>query len=39
MQLIALAESIKNLDKITKRSLLKNYPDFEWKKVYPVKYA
>lgn len=32
MQLIALGESIKNLDKITKRSLLKNYPDFEWTK-------
>ena len=32
MQLIALGESIKNLDKITKKSLLKNYPDFEWTK-------
>lgn len=32
MQLIALGESIKNLDKITKKSLLKNYPEFEWTK-------
>jgi uncharacterized protein with HEPN domain len=32
MQLIALGESIKNLDKITKKSLLKYYPDFEWTK-------
>ena len=30
MQLIALGESIKNLDKITKKTLLKNYPEFEW---------
>ena len=37
MQLIAIGESIKNLDKITHRTLLKSYPDFEWKKVYPVK--
>ena len=32
MQLIALGENIKNLDKITKKSLLKNYPEFEWSK-------
>lgn len=32
MQLIALGESIKNLDKITNKSLLKNYPEFEWVK-------
>ena len=31
MQLIALGESIKNLDKITKRLILKKYPEFEWK--------
>jgi uncharacterized protein with HEPN domain len=37
MQLIAVGESIKNLDKITNRTLLKKYPEFEWKKVYPVK--
>jgi len=32
MQLIALGESIKNLDKITHKSLLKNYTEFEWTK-------
>ena len=32
MQLIALGESIKNLDKITNKSLLKNYPEFAWTK-------
>jgi uncharacterized protein with HEPN domain len=32
MQLIAVGESIKNLDKITHRTFLKKYPEFEWKK-------
>jgi len=32
MQLIALGESLKNLDKITDYSLLEQYPQFEWKK-------
>lgn len=32
MQLIAIGESLKNLDKITERHLLKKYPDFEWQK-------
>lgn len=32
MQLIAVGESIKNLDKITHRTMLKKYPQFEWKK-------
>lgn len=32
MQLIALGESIKHLDKITNKSLLKKHPEFEWKK-------
>ena len=32
MQLIAIGESIKNLDKITKKIFLKKYPGFEWKK-------
>ena len=32
MQLISIGESIKNLDKITNKSFLKNFPDFEWKK-------
>ena len=32
MQLIAIGESLKNLDKITSHSLLYKYPKFEWKK-------
>ncbi len=31
MQLIALGENIKNLDKITHRKLLKKFPEFDWK--------
>ena len=37
MQLIAIGESIKNLDKITNYEILIKYPEFEWKKVHPVK--
>ncbi len=37
MQLIAIGERIKNIDKVTSKRLLKKYPEFEWKKVYPVK--
>jgi uncharacterized protein with HEPN domain len=33
MQLIAIGESLKNLDKVTDYSLLPNYPQIEWKKV------
>ena len=33
MQLIAIGESLKNLDKITDYSLLPKYPQIEWKKV------
>jgi uncharacterized protein with HEPN domain len=33
MQLIAIGESLKNLDKVTNKSLLKKYPEIEWKKV------
>lgn len=33
MQLIAIGESLKNLDKITDRLLLVNYPHIEWTKV------
>lgn len=33
MQLIAIGESLKNLDKISNKSLLKKYPKIEWKKV------
>jgi len=33
MKLIAIGESLKNLDKVTNQSLLKKYPEIEWKKV------
>ena len=33
MQLIAIGEALKNLDKITDDSLLPNYPQIDWKKV------
>ena len=33
MQLIAIGESIKNLDKITENELLPKYPATEWKKI------
>ena len=33
MQLIAIGESLKNLDKVTKGSILLKYPEVEWKKV------
>ena len=32
MQLIALGESLKNLDKITSGELLKQYPQVDWRK-------
>ena len=32
MQLIAIGESIKNIDKLTNKKLLQKYPEFEWKK-------
>ena len=32
MQLIAIGESLKNLDKITSGKLLAKYPEIEWKK-------
>jgi len=31
MQLIVIGEGLKNLDKVTKKSLLPNYPQVEWK--------
>jgi len=31
MQLIAIGESLKNIDKITDRELLKKYPQMDWK--------
>ena len=33
MQLIAIGESLKNLDKVTSNSLLPQYPQIDWKKV------
>ncbi|MCK4763450.1 MAG: DUF86 domain-containing protein [Candidatus Aminicenantes bacterium] len=33
MQLIAIGEGLKGLDKVTGKSLLKKYPEIEWKKV------
>jgi uncharacterized protein with HEPN domain len=32
MQLIAIGEGLKNLDKVTGRSLLPRYPEVDWKK-------
>ena len=32
MQLIAIGEGIKNLDKLTGGALLSRYPEIEWKK-------
>lgn len=33
MKLSAVGESVKNLDKITKREFLSNYPEIPWKNV------
>jgi uncharacterized protein with HEPN domain len=33
MQMIAVGESLKNLDKITGNALFSKYPEIEWKKV------
>jgi len=33
MQLIAIGESVKNLDKVTAGGLLFHYPQIEWKRV------
>ena len=33
MQLIAIGESIKNLEKITENDFLGGYPEIEWKKI------
>jgi uncharacterized protein with HEPN domain len=33
MQLINVGEALKQIDKITGKNLLKQYPDIEWKKV------
>jgi uncharacterized protein with HEPN domain len=33
MQLIAIGESLKNLDKVTSQKLLRKFPEIDWKKV------
>lgn len=37
MQLIAIGESLKHIDKLTQNSLLKNYPEIDWKAVKGMK--
>lgn len=37
MQLIAIGESLKNLDKITSKNLLPNYPEIDWPKVMDMR--
>ncbi len=37
MQLIAVGESIKNIDKISNSKLLTNYPDIDWKGIKGVR--
>ena len=38
MQLIAIGESLKNIDKITDKKLLVAYPEVEWKKIKGIRY-
>lgn len=33
MQLIAIGESLKNIDDVTERKLLQKYPEIDWKRV------
>ncbi len=37
MKLIAVGESLKNIDKITENSLLPRYPQIEWKKIKGIR--
>jgi uncharacterized protein with HEPN domain len=37
MQFIAIGESLKNIDKITNKELLKNYPQVDWKGVKGIR--
>ena len=37
MRLIAIGEGFKNIDKLTKKELLKNYPNINWKGVKGVR--
>ena len=37
MKLIAIGESLKNIDKITDKKLLRLYPQIEWKKIKGIR--
>lgn len=37
MKLIAVDESLKNIDKITEKKLLSSYPQIEWKKIKGIR--
>lgn len=37
MKLIAIGESLKNIDKITDKKLLMQYPQIEWKKIKGIR--
>lgn len=37
MKLVAIGESLKNIDKITDSKLLANYPQIEWKKIKGIR--
>ncbi len=37
MKLIAVGESLKNIDKITDKKLLEKYPTIEWKKIKGIR--
>lgn len=37
MKLIAIGESVKNIDKLTNRELLTSYPEIPWKRVMGVR--
>lgn len=37
MKLIAIGESLKNIDKITDKKLLASYPEIEWKKIKGIR--
>ena len=37
MKLIVVGESLKNIDKITNKELLNNYPNIEWKKIKGIR--
>jgi len=37
MKLIAVGESLKNIDKMTEKKLLSSYPQIEWKKIKGIR--